>query len=132
MLYNYVNDVKDEYELSKELKKYCESNDLIVLQFSASWCSPCKTIKNVIEKDNSLLELAKNYKTQIHFFYIDIETNQQLISNVKDFNINSVPTFKFCKLLKNNNNSWEFIISDTTVNGSNFNDLKNTIKQLLQ
>jgi len=131
MLYTNISNVKDEYELSKELKKYCGSEELIVLQFSASWCAPCKTIKNIIDKDTSLLEIAKKYNTQIHFFYIDIETNQNLISNVKDFTINSVPTFKFCKLLKNNN-TWEFIINDTTVRGSNFNELKTTINELLQ
>jgi|688.fasta_scaffold57248_2 thiol-disulfide isomerase/thioredoxin len=132
MLYTTINNVKDEYELSLELKKYCNINDLIVLQFSASWCAPCKTIKSIIDKDSTLLELSKKYKTGIHFFYIDIEANEILINNVKEFNINSVPTFNFCKFVKGSNgSSWEFIICENVVRGSNFNELKNTISELL-
>lgn len=57
----------------------------IVLDFSASWCGPCKRIYP------KLVELAQNYPGMM-FGKIDIDNLEDLATQ---YQIQSVPTFKF-------------------------------------
>ena len=50
-----------------------------VLKFEASWCSPCKMLKEVI----------KNIETDVVIESVDIDENQDLALK---YNIRSVPT----------------------------------------
>jgi thiol-disulfide isomerase/thioredoxin len=125
MLYISLENIKDEHDLSKHIKTHCKSSDLIVLQFSAVWCQPCKTIKKLIENDNS-------YKN-VQFFYIDIEKNPELTSS-NYFQINSVPAFYFGKFVKSDSNKseiYDFQISETIIRGANYSELKSTINGLI-
>tara|TARA_B100000886_G_scaffold83765_1_gene54644 strand:- start:810 stop:1127 length:318 start_codon:yes stop_codon:yes gene_type:complete len=44
-----------------------KSEDVSVIQFSAAWCGPCKTLKPIMDK------LALDYKDKAVFYYADIE-----------------------------------------------------------
>jgi len=74
-----------------ELFTYSKSNPdkLIFIDFSATWCVPCKNIKPFVDY------LQENYPN-VDFHYIDIEdeTRDTIVSN---FNINKVPTFVYYK-----------------------------------
>ena len=51
---------------SKILSKI-KNEDVSVIQFSASWCGPCKTLKPVMDK------LSDEYKDKANFYITDIE-----------------------------------------------------------
>ena len=61
---------------------------LEILQFSASWCGPCKAIKPFIE------ELKVTYSKMVDFKYIDVDEEEEL---TEEYEIQGVPTFVFIK-----------------------------------
>lgn len=67
----------------KEYKKYLARDGLVVVDFSAEWCQPCKKIAPVYQS------LAAKYP-DITFLHIDID-------EVPSEEISSVPTFMFYK-----------------------------------
>ena len=80
-----------ENNLKDKFKKY--KDYLIILIFSATWCSPCKLLKRYI-LDNLLPENKK-----IVFMYIDIDDNNLLRD---EFEINGVPSLYFYKIFCKN------------------------------
>jgi thioredoxin 1 len=77
----------DEY--SYDLKKNIASGKSVCVQFSASWCGPCKRITPEIKK------LAVEMP-HITFFYVDVDDCPE-ISSEKGFSVSQLPTFVFCK-----------------------------------
>ena len=55
-------DFKDE-----DFENKIKNEDVSILQFSASWCQPCKVLLPVMEK------LSEEYKDRANFYYGDIE-----------------------------------------------------------
>ena len=55
---------KDE-DFENKIKK----EDISVIQFSASWCSPCRALKPILDK----LSESEEYKDKANFYYADIE-----------------------------------------------------------
>ena len=55
-------DFKDE-DFDSKIK----NEDVSVIQFSASWCGPCKALKPVMDK------LSDEYKDKANFYITDIE-----------------------------------------------------------
>ena len=75
----------------EHLNTYSISNPskLLVIDFKASWCAPCKAIKPFIDY------LKENYPN-VDFYEIDIEDdNTETITNT--FDIKKVPTFIYYK-----------------------------------
>ena len=60
-----------------------KKEEISVIQFSASWCSPCKQLKPIMEK------LSEGYKGK-NFYIADIETDG--INTASAANIRGVPT----------------------------------------
>lgn len=86
----------DEYNAIINNEKHYTN---IILNISASWCLPCKKIKQPIEEYITLSNL-----TEWTFIYID-ECNIDLvdeISNNYNVIINKYPYFICCKLNENN------------------------------
>ena len=55
-------DFKDE-DFDSKIK----NENVSVIQFSAAWCGPCKSLKPIMDR------LAENYKDKASFYYADIE-----------------------------------------------------------
>lgn len=60
----------------------------VVLDFSATWCGPCKKIAPIIE------ELASEYEGRVVVGVCDVDENNELTSK---FGIRNVPTVLFIK-----------------------------------
>ena len=61
-----------------------KNEPVVVVQFSASWCSPCKQLRPIMEK------LSVEYKDRMKTFYGDIETDA--INLGSQCGIRGVPT----------------------------------------
>ena len=72
-------DFKDEYFSTKVAEA-----DISVIQFSAAWCGPCKSLKPVMDK------LSDEYKDKANFYYADIEDGG--INTGSAMGIRGVPT----------------------------------------
>ena len=55
-----------------------------VVQYSAAWCGPCKSLKPIMDK------LAVEYKDKANFYYADIEDSA--INTASQAGIRGVPT----------------------------------------
>ncbi len=69
------------------ISKYLNENEIIVLDFWASWCEPCKVFSPIFER------VAKKYP-EIIFGKVNTEV-EMLLS--EDFDIRSIPTLVILK-----------------------------------
>jgi thioredoxin 1 len=82
-------DITSFDELNNFISNSSVSNKKIMLIFSASWCGPCKNLKETILKTN--LEREKN----VAIAYIDIDRNDEIAER---FHVKSLPTQVFVEL----------------------------------
>lgn len=66
---------------ANEFQELIKTNSTLVLQFSATWCGPCKTLTKTIELNES--------KFNNPIYKIDLDDNKELASTLQ---IRSVPT----------------------------------------
>ena len=67
------------------IKEIEENKNLVLVDFSAPWCGPCKMMAPIIE------ELIQDYKDkEIKIGKLNIDENQQI---AEKYNIVGVPTF---------------------------------------
>ncbi|MDR2064896.1 MAG: thioredoxin [Prevotellaceae bacterium] len=65
-----------------------KSDKLVVLDFWAEWCGPCRVISPVIE------ELAKEYEGKAVIGKIDVDSNASI---TEKYGIRNIPTIIFIK-----------------------------------
>ncbi|CAK1549097.1 unnamed protein product [Leptosia nina] len=101
--------IKDSDDLKARL---AEAGDkLVVIDFMATWCGPCKVIGPKLE------EIANEMADSIVVVKIDVDECEDIAT---EYNINSMPTFVF---VKNSKKLEEF-------SGANADKLRNTILKL--
>ena len=81
---SHVVHVNDENFQSEVM----DSDRPVLVDFSATWCGPCKQLAPVVE------ELAKEYDGRLKVAKIDVEESQQ---TAMKYGIMSVPTLLFLK-----------------------------------
>lgn len=105
-----VHQVKSKEELQKKFDE--AGNKLVVVDFFATWCGPCKRIAPFLD------ELAKKHADSLVMLKVDVDEIDEL---VKEYKIEIMPTFVFKR-------SGQHI--DTLV-GSNEEKLETLIKKHL-
>ena len=71
-----------------EFDAFMQKNPLVVVDFWAEWCGPCKAIAPIIE------ELARKYDGKVTFAKVDADTNPR---KIMQFGIMGIPTLLFFK-----------------------------------
>lgn len=69
-------------------KEVLKSPNVVMVDFWASWCSPCKIVAPTIA------ELAKEYEGKAKFVKVNTDENQDLATRYK---IRGIPTLMFFK-----------------------------------
>ncbi|CAA7024528.1 unnamed protein product [Microthlaspi erraticum] len=72
---------------NEKIKAANESKKLVVIDFTATWCPPCRFIAPVF------VEMAKN-NLDVVFFKIDVD---ELQSVAEEFKVEAMPTFVYMK-----------------------------------
>ncbi|XP_062076277.1 thioredoxin H1-like [Humulus lupulus] len=72
---------------NEQLQKGNESKNLMVINFTASWCGPCRRIAPFYR------ELAKKF-SNVMFLEVDVD---DLMSVAHDWEVDAMPTFLFLK-----------------------------------
>jgi len=62
--------------------------DVVLVDFSAEWCGPCKMIAPVLE------QLSKEMEGKVKIITVDVDQEQQLASQ---YNVMSIPTLLLFK-----------------------------------
>jgi len=70
------------------LKNVLNTDKLVVIDFWAEWCGPCKMVGPIIE------QIAKEYKDKIVVGKIDVDNNDEATSK---YGIRNIPTVLFIK-----------------------------------
>jgi len=73
---------KANYVDSNEFEQLIKDNKLVVADYTATWCGPCKVIAPLIDK------LANEYSDRVTVVKIDIDQNQDA---AKKYGIRSIP-----------------------------------------
>lgn len=69
-------------------KDVVDNTDLLVIDFYADWCKPCKAMSKVIE------EIDQKYTERLTVGTVDIESCNEVVS---EYGIRNLPTLLFIK-----------------------------------
>lgn len=71
-----------EYIQGNEFQALMEGATLVVVDFTATWCGPCKLVAPLMD------QLAAEYGEQVKIVKVDLDKNQSM---AQKFNIRSIP-----------------------------------------
>jgi thioredoxin 1 len=74
----------------QQIDSYIKENDIVVIDFYASWCGPCKMLSPI------LAELESEMK-DVKFIKVNVDEDSEI---AQQFNISSIPTLYLYKNAK--------------------------------
>lgn len=74
--------------MSNHLNKQLKSHPLVLVDFYATWCKPCKVISSMLE------EIEAETRGKVRVIKVDLDKHQRMAA---EMNIRSVPTICFYK-----------------------------------
>ena len=89
------SDAKANFVDSEQLEQLVNSEKLVVVDYTASWCGPCKVVAPLIDR------LATEYSDRATVVKVDIDQNPE---SSKKYGIKSIPAvmvFKDGKMVEN-------------------------------
>lgn len=75
-------------KISEKEFEQVKKSKLAVVDFSATWCGPCKMLAPVLE------DVAEELKDKVEFYNVDVDENPGL---AQQFNIMTIPTLVILK-----------------------------------
>ena len=75
--------IKAEYVQEEQFKKLINQDKLVVVDYTATWCGPCRLIAPLID------QLAEDYQDKAEVVKVDLDQNK---GNAKEYGIRSIPT----------------------------------------
>lgn len=78
--------VEDSEDFSKKLDE--AGDKLVVVDFYATWCGPCKMIEPFLKQQSEI------FKDEVVFLKVDVDENEEIASQ---YEISCMPTFLFIK-----------------------------------
>uniref|UniRef100_W8C101 Thioredoxin-T n=1 Tax=Ceratitis capitata TaxID=7213 RepID=W8C101_CERCA len=83
-----VYTIQNKEDLDKKLEEAVGSGQLVVIDFFANWCGPCKIISPKLE------ELATQYAEKAIVLKVNVDDCEEI---ALEYNVTSMPTFVFIK-----------------------------------
>jgi len=80
---------------NKKFDKFIEKYPLILVDFWASWCGPCKTLTPKFRK------LSKEYKGKVAFGKVNVDSERELAKRFHVLGIPNVIFFSYGEKVKN-------------------------------
>ena len=102
------------YVQQNEFSQLINNNKLVVVDYTASWCGPCRVIAPMMDR------LAIEYREKITVVKVDIEQNSD---NVKQYGIRSIPTVL---IFKNGR------VAETLIGKATYEIFKNAVEKQLE
>ena len=78
--------VSSSEEVSLEKSRSNDSGKIVLIDFFATWCGPCKAMTPVME------EMEKKYGDRIEFKRVDVDQEPEL---AQKYNVQAIPTLVF-------------------------------------
>ena len=75
--------VKAAYVQQDQLEELINQGKLVVVDYTATWCGPCRLIAPLID------QLAEDYQGKAEVVKVDLDQNKE---NAKKYKIRSIPT----------------------------------------
>ena len=75
--------IKAAYVQQEQFEKLINQEKLVVVDYTATWCGPCRLIAPIID------QLAEDYQGKAEVVKVDLDQNK---GNAKQYKIRSIPT----------------------------------------
>lgn len=71
----------------KNFDEVINNSDMSVVDFSATWCMPCRMLKPILEKAEDKFE-------NVYFYNLDIDESEQIAKRYRIFSVPTVVCFR--------------------------------------
>ena len=75
-----------------DFDKIINGDELTVIDFSATWCMPCRMLAPILEQ-------VANVLTNVSFYNIDIDENEEIAKRYRIFSVPTLVAFKKGKVI---------------------------------
>ena len=75
-----------------DFEELINSEELIVVDFSASWCLTCRMLKPILEQ-------VANKMTNVSFYNLDIDDSEEIAKRYRIFSVPTLMAFKEGKVI---------------------------------
>ena len=89
-----------------DFENIINNEDLTIIDFSATWCMPCRMLAPILDQ-------VANKMTDVEFYNIDIDENEEIAKRYRIFSVPTLLAFKEGKVIDSlvGLNSYEDVLS---------------------